>query len=61
MTQKTTLTIQDCMASAFQSLLRGDTNTRDKMCAMLERTFAAHGNTELSGQTPIIMGKEGTQ
>jgi hypothetical protein len=61
MTEKTTITIHDCMASAFQSLLRGDTDTRDKLCAMMERTFAAYGNTELSGNTPIIMGKEGAQ
>jgi hypothetical protein len=58
MTEKTTITIHDCMASAFQSLLRGETDTRDKLCAMVGRTFAAHNNTELPGDTPIVLGKE---
>lgn len=61
MSDETTLTIQDTLAGAFQALLRGDIASRDKLCALAERTFQAHGNKELPGNTPIIMGKEGAQ
>ena len=37
MADKTTLTVEDCMKAAFQALLRGDTDQRDKLCALVER------------------------
>lgn len=58
---KTNLTIQDALSGAFQALLRGDTASRDKLCAMAERTFQANGNNSLAGDTPLIMGKDGAQ
>lgn len=58
---ETTITLQDTLAGAFQALLRGDTGERDKLCALAERTFQAHGNIDLAGDTTIIMGKEGSQ
>ena len=54
-------TIEETMKAAFQALLRGDTNERDRQCALAERTFQAHGNVDLSGDTPILLGKEGAQ
>ena len=56
MTEKTITTLQDCLAGAFQALLMGDSDERDKLCAMAERTFA--GCDSVSGDTPIIMGTE---
>ena len=53
MTQETDLTINDCLASAFQALLRGDLEERDKLCAMAERAFegeaVADGNKSVMG------------
>ena len=40
--EETTLTVQDCLAGAFQAILRGDTAERDKLCALAERTFHAY-------------------
>lgn len=57
-TDQTTLTVQDCMAGAFQALLRGDTAERDRLCAMVERTMKGES---VPSDTPIIMGKDGTQ
>lgn len=61
MTDRTEITIQDLLAGAFQALLRGDTAERDKLCAMATKTFEAHGNVDLAGDTPIVTGKAGTQ
>ena len=60
-TEKTDLTVRDCLAGAFQALLRGDTAGRDTLCAMAERAFQKHGNQPLSEDTPVPLGKEGTQ
>jgi len=43
MSEKTKITVQDVMASAFQALLRGDTAERDVLCAMVEKEFAETG------------------
>jgi hypothetical protein len=59
--EKTDLTVQDCLAGAFQALLRGDTAGRDALCAMAERAFQQHGNQPLPGDTPVPLGKEGAQ
>lgn len=59
--EKTTITLEDTLAAAFQAILRGDTVDRDKLCSMAERTFIDNGNQSLSGDTPIIMGKAGSQ
>ncbi len=58
-TEKTELTVQDCLAAAFQALLRGDYAERDKLCAMAERAF--RDDQPLPGNTPVPLGKEGTQ
>ncbi len=58
---KTVLTLQDCLMGALQALLRGDIEERDKLCAMADRTFQQHGNQPLAGDTPVVLGKEGTQ
>lgn len=39
MSNKTDITVQDCLAGAFQALLKGDTHQRDVLCAMAERAF----------------------
>ena len=57
MSDKTVLTVQDCLAGAFQALLRGDLAERDKLCAMAERAFDS--NEAIAGDKPIPMGKAG--
>lgn len=57
--KETVLTVQDCMAGAFQALLRGDTAERDKLCAMAERAFKT--NEEVPADTPVPLGKDGAQ
>ena len=54
-------TIQETPQAAFQAILRGDTKERDRQCAFAERTFQAHGNIDLPADTPIIIGKDGSQ
>lgn len=61
LSDKTELTVQDCMAAAFQAILRGDTAERDRLCAMAERAFQKNGGESLPGNTPVPLGKEGTQ
>ena len=55
MKEKTDLTLQDCLAGAFQAILRGDTGTRDVLCAMAEREFVRSGNQSLPGDTVITL------
>jgi len=45
MAEKTTITLKDCMSGAFQALLKGDTKTRDELCASMERAFK-HENAD---------------
>lgn len=56
MSNKTDITLQDCLAGAFQALLRGDTNERDKLCALAERAFK--NNNSLPRDTPVLVDKE---
>jgi len=55
MADKTDLTVQDCLQGAFQALLNGDTEGRDKLCGMAERTFQQHGAKVLPGSTPVVI------
>lgn len=56
MSKKTDITIQDCLAGAFQALLRGDTAERDQLCALAERAFA--GRESLPADTSVLIDKE---
>lgn len=56
MSDKTELTVQDCMAGAFQALLRGDTAERDRLCALTERALA--GRDSVPADTSVLVGKE---
>jgi len=56
MSNETDITIQDALSGAFQALLRGDTDTRDALCALAERTFQNHGKSELAADTVIKLG-----
>ena len=53
MSDETDITIKDALSGAFQALLRGDTGTRDVLCALAERTFQENGNADLPGDTVI--------
>lgn len=53
--EETALTVEDCMAAAFQALLRGDTAERDQLCAMAERAFK--GNETIPGNTSCTAGE----
>ncbi len=57
---KTTITVGDCVSAAFQALLRGDLEERDKLCAMAERAFT-NNSSFVTNDTPIPLGKDGTQ
>lgn len=37
--KKSDFTVHDCLAGAFQALLRGDTHQRDVLCAMAEKAM----------------------
>lgn len=52
MSDETRFTLQDCVAGAFQALLRGDTAERDRLCAIAEGAFA--GEEELPGNTDVL-------
>lgn len=56
MSEKTELTVQDCLTGAFQALLRGDTAERDRLCALAERAFV--GKDTISVDTPVLVAKE---
>ena len=60
MSDETTITVQDCLAGAFQALLRGDTAERDRLCAMAERAFK-DDSTPIPCNTPVPLGKGGCQ
>ena len=49
--------LQDCLAGAFQALLRGDTVERDKLCALAERAFETTGKDVLPGDTSVLIEK----
>ena len=51
MASKTEITVQDCLRGAWQALLKGDTDTRDILCAMAERAFDGPGS--VPGDTPV--------
>jgi len=53
MTNRDDITIHDCLAGAFQALLRGDTGQRDVLCAMAEREFQRQGSQSLPADTVI--------
>ena len=56
MTTKTELTGQDCMAGAFQALMRGDLAERDRLCALARRAFA--GRDAVAADTPVLVNRE---
>ena len=56
MSEKTELTVGDCMAGAFQALLRGDTAERDRLVALAQRAF--RGNESIPADTPVLVAKE---
>lgn len=56
MSEKTELTVQDCMAGAFQALLRGDLTERDRLVALAQRAF--RGNEVIPADTPVLVAKE---
>ncbi len=53
MAEKTEITVQDCMQGAWQALLRGDTDERDKLCALAERAFAGKQTVPLDTPVPF--------
>lgn len=59
MTEVTKLTVQDCLQGAFQALLKGDTKTRDELCALAETAFEGNGAKQgmatgsIPGDTPV--------
>lgn len=53
MANKTEITVDDCLKGAWQALLKGDTETRDKLCAMVERAF--DGQESIPGNTIVPM------
>lgn len=48
----TEMTVKDCMKSAWEALLKGDTQTRDAMCGLAKRAFD-NGETEVSSDKVI--------
>lgn len=56
MSEKTELTVQDCMAGAFQALLRGGLAERDRLCALAQRAF--RGNESIPADTSVLVAKE---
>ena len=58
MAKETKITIEDTMRATFAAILNNDYAERDKLCAMMERTFQEHGNVPLPSNTPIKTGKE---
>lgn len=57
MAEETKITLEDCLAGAFQALLRGDTKSRDTLCAMAEKAFSVTGQTSLPGDTVIQINR----
>lgn len=53
MSDKTTITVEDCLKGAFQALLKGDTHQRDVLCAMAEKTMKGES---CSSNTPVSQG-----
>ena len=45
------ITVGDCMRSAFEALLRGDTDERDRLCRLAETAFGSHDWVPLN--TPV--------
>ena len=56
MTEKTNLTVQDCLAGAVQALLRGDLTERDRLCALADRAMA--GRDAVPADTPVLVDRE---
>lgn len=52
---KTTITVEDCLRGAFAALLKGDTATRDQLCALAERA-ARPGETEIPADRDVFAG-----
>lgn len=55
MAEKTDITVEDCLRGAFAALLRGDTDERDRLCAMAERAFP-DSQESIPGDTPVPIG-----
>lgn len=52
MSNKTDITIKDCMVGAFQALLNGDTDERDRLCNLAEIGF--NGRETVNGEESIF-------
>lgn len=46
------ITVKDCLAGAFQALLRGDTKERDRLCQLAQMGFD-NGHDWVDGDKPI--------
>jgi hypothetical protein len=56
--KKTEITLQDCLAGAFQALLRGDTAERDRLCALAERAFQSSTQDALPADSVVTIEKD---
>lgn len=52
MSNKTKITVQDCIQGAWQALLKGDLEGRDRLCAMAERAF--EGQDEVAADKDVL-------
>jgi len=59
MSEKTKLTVDDCLRAAFQAILKGDTKTRDDLCNLAEKSF--NGHDVVTGDTEVPIGKGSTK
>lgn len=55
MSEKYELTVQDCIAGAFQALLRGDLAECDRLCALAQRAF--RGRDDIPADTSVLVAK----
>jgi hypothetical protein len=49
--ETTTFTVEDCLAAAFQALLRGDLAERDRLCALATTAFG--DQQAVAANTPV--------
>lgn len=55
MSDTSNITVQDCMREAFDCLLKGDTDGRDRWCALAERAFDGQETVPLL--KPVFVSK----
>lgn len=56
MSEKTDITAQDALRGAWQALIRGDTTSRDTLCALVERQMGTRST--ISGDEVILLGDQ---